>query len=305
MSCTFWEKVKSADISPGLVALEPGEVPPEYRLFFDQPVLAAYRYSARPFNLKLALSPLAEGDSLAQVVDRAALSTKISKEGQAITDARYFVKSRGNPNFRVTLPAGMELWSATVNDAAVVPLMDGKSNLIPLPPNADPDTVLTLDLKLAARSSDARRVKLAAPVVAAPVLLAEWKLEPDEGQRLDFLSGTLTPAGGHTDASGFAQIAERLRGSHALEELNSLAYVAIAFALTIFTWRWGAGGGAQKFSPRHLLGGLIGGGHPVGATGGRIFATLAREMRRRGARYGLETMCIGGGQGLAAIFQAE
>lgn len=44
-------------------------------------------------------------------------------------------------------------------------------------------------------------------------------------------------------------------------------------------------------------------GHPVGATGGRILATLAREMERRGARYGLETMCIGGGQGLAAVFE--
>ena len=44
-------------------------------------------------------------------------------------------------------------------------------------------------------------------------------------------------------------------------------------------------------------------GHPVGATGGRMLATLAREMHLRDARYGLETMCIGGGQGLAAIFE--
>ncbi|MBV8346569.1 MAG: acetyl-CoA C-acetyltransferase [Mycolicibacterium sp.] len=44
-------------------------------------------------------------------------------------------------------------------------------------------------------------------------------------------------------------------------------------------------------------------GHPVGATGGRMLATLARELGRRGARYGLETMCIGGGQGLAAVFE--
>jgi acetyl-CoA C-acetyltransferase len=44
-------------------------------------------------------------------------------------------------------------------------------------------------------------------------------------------------------------------------------------------------------------------GHPVGATGTRILATLAREMDRRDARYGLETMCIGGGQGLAAVFE--
>ncbi|MFZ0044131.1 MAG: acetyl-CoA C-acetyltransferase [Solirubrobacteraceae bacterium] len=44
-------------------------------------------------------------------------------------------------------------------------------------------------------------------------------------------------------------------------------------------------------------------GHPIGATGGRILTTLLREMQRREARYGLETMCIGGGQGLAAVFE--
>jgi acetyl-CoA C-acetyltransferase len=44
-------------------------------------------------------------------------------------------------------------------------------------------------------------------------------------------------------------------------------------------------------------------GHPVGATGARILATLAHHMHRTQARYGLETMCIGGGQGLAAVFE--
>jgi acetyl-CoA C-acetyltransferase len=44
-------------------------------------------------------------------------------------------------------------------------------------------------------------------------------------------------------------------------------------------------------------------GHPVGATGGRILATLMHEMGRRQVRYGLEAMCIGGGQGLAAVFE--
>lgn len=45
-------------------------------------------------------------------------------------------------------------------------------------------------------------------------------------------------------------------------------------------------------------------GHPIGATGVRIMTTLLYELRRRKARYGLETMCIGGGQGIAALFEA-
>ncbi|KCZ94255.1 acetyl-CoA acetyltransferase [Hyphomonas johnsonii MHS-2] len=44
-------------------------------------------------------------------------------------------------------------------------------------------------------------------------------------------------------------------------------------------------------------------GHPIGATGVRIMTTLLHEMERRGARRGVETMCIGGGQGIAAVFE--
>jgi acetyl-CoA C-acetyltransferase len=44
-------------------------------------------------------------------------------------------------------------------------------------------------------------------------------------------------------------------------------------------------------------------GHPIGATGGRILANLTHELVRRNGRYGLETMCIGGGQGIAAIIE--
>jgi acetyl-CoA C-acetyltransferase len=44
-------------------------------------------------------------------------------------------------------------------------------------------------------------------------------------------------------------------------------------------------------------------GHPIGATGVRIAVTLLHEMRRRKARLGLETMCVGGGQGIAAVFE--
>jgi acetyl-CoA C-acetyltransferase len=45
-------------------------------------------------------------------------------------------------------------------------------------------------------------------------------------------------------------------------------------------------------------------GHPIGATGVRIMTTVLHELRRRGGRYALETMCIGGGQEMAALFEA-
>jgi 3-oxoadipyl-CoA thiolase len=54
----------------------------------------------------------------------------------------------------------------------------------------------------------------------------------------------------------------------------------------------------------NVNGGAIAIGHPLGASGARLVATLLHEMRRRGARYGLATMCIGVGQGIASIWEA-
>ncbi len=251
-------QVTPAEVSPGLLPLETGEVPPEYRLFFDAPILAAYRYTSRPFNLRLTLSPLTQGDSLSQVVDRASLLTRISKEGQVLTDVRYFVKNRGHTHFRMTLPEGTELWSASANGSPVVPVTDTKANLLPLPPGADPNALITLDVKLAARSKEARRVTLAAPIVAAPVMLAEWKLEPDTDQRLVYRKGSLTPVGGVSDDSGFAQLARVFKGDQA-ERPGILLFAALALtALGVMVWRWSCGAGVYRYSLRQCTGVALG-----------------------------------------------
>ena len=53
----------------------------------------------------------------------------------------------------------------------------------------------------------------------------------------------------------------------------------------------------------NVNGGAVALGHPLGATGAKLTATLMQEMKRRDCRYGMVTMCIGGGQGAAGIFE--
>jgi len=53
----------------------------------------------------------------------------------------------------------------------------------------------------------------------------------------------------------------------------------------------------------NLNGGSIAIGHPFGMTGSRLVGTIMNEMTRRRARYGVVTMCVGGGQGAAALFE--
>ncbi len=81
-----------------------------------------------------------------------------------------------------------------------------------------------------------------------------------------------------------------------LIELNE-AFAAQALAVLA---EWGVSMDDERLNP---LGSGISLGHPVGATGCRILTTMLRELDRREGRYALETMCIGGGQGLAAVFE--
>ncbi|OZM70171.1 acetyl-CoA acetyltransferase [Amycolatopsis antarctica] len=82
-----------------------------------------------------------------------------------------------------------------------------------------------------------------------------------------------------------------------LIELNE----AFAAQVLACTREWNFGG--ADWERTNVNGSGISLGHPVGATGARILATLLRELDRRSGRYALETMCIGGGQGLAAVFE--
>ena len=66
---------------------------------------------------------------------------------------------------------------------------------------------------------------------------------------------------------------------------------------------WGWSDNDSRNDKLNVNGSGISLGHPIGATGGRILANLMHELKRTKGKYGLETMCIGGGQGIAAIFE--
>lgn len=92
------------------------------------------------------------------------------------------------------------------------------------------------------------------------------------------------------------------RASLALKDID-LIELNEAFAAQVLACTTAMRFQAGDYDRLNVNGSGISLGHPVGATGTRILATMLRELARRNGRYGLETMCIGGGQGLAAIFE--
>jgi acetyl-CoA C-acetyltransferase len=85
--------------------------------------------------------------------------------------------------------------------------------------------------------------------------------------------------------------------------LDDVAHVEIneAFAPVVLAWLADTGGDPERTNP---LGGAIALGHPLGATGARLMTTLIHNLRRTGARYGLQTMCEGGGMANALVLEA-
>jgi acetyl-CoA C-acetyltransferase len=138
----------------------------------------------------------------------------------------------------------------------------------------------------------------AACLIVAEDKLAELGLEP-----MGYLVGWAA-AGCHPGTMGYGPVpaVEKLMARTGLSvDKMDLVELNEAFACQVLAvlkgWNW--------HDPERLNvnGSGISLGHPIAATGGRILATMMYELERRKGRYGLETMCVGGGQGLAAIFE--
>jgi hypothetical protein len=177
----------------GLLKLEPLELPAEFRLLTSSPSLAVYQYTARPFALELGVEWYPQAETVDQVVDFAKLSSQVSRDGQVVTDARFFVKTRGRKALRLVLPAGMKLWEARVDREVVTARTDSDQTLVPLPARLNPNEPVEVALRLGqAATGSSSSVKLLAPKMSVPVIIDEWTLRGDS-ERL------LVPKGGNAE----------------------------------------------------------------------------------------------------------
>jgi len=208
-----------------LLAIDPSELPAEFRLLSTAPTLAAWQYTARDFNITTNIEWYEQGETVDQVVDFLKLSTQISRDGQWVTDARFFVKSKGRAALRAILPEGTSLWEARVNGEPVNARKDGKETLIPLP--AQDDQASEIVLRYGAKSENPSRPDLVAPTLDAPIVIGEWTVSGDENR-------TLVPLGGTADLTspGLAETGWQWLARHggAVAVLLLLGIITLAFA---------------------------------------------------------------------------
>ena len=83
------------------------------------PSLGTWQYTDRPFALEVEIGWFEAGSTVSQVVEFSEVRTRVSPDGELVTDAVYYVKSRGRPVVAVTLPPGVRLWEVMVQGRPV------------------------------------------------------------------------------------------------------------------------------------------------------------------------------------------
>lgn len=199
-------QVDVTSASPELLALDPLELPAEFRLLAAAPAQSVWQYTARPFELAFQIGWFEPGSTVPQVVEFADASTRVSRDGEAITDLLYFVKSRTRNALDLTLPTDTRLWSVTVAGETVNARQDGAITRIPLPGAGDPDTPVEVRLRLGRETSGSTGFSLGLPQVAATVLKTEWRLSGDENRVLYPVGGTVAPPHSVRVATGFTGV---------------------------------------------------------------------------------------------------
>ena len=199
-----------------VLELEASELPAEYRLLSSAPTLGAWQYTAADISLGMKIEWYEPGRTIERLVDRAELSSRVSRDGQVVTDARLFVKARGRSVLGVTLPKNAALWEARVNGMPVNAREDGEKKLIPLDGQADPNDPVEVWLRYGVPAARATSPVLVTPQLDAPTVFTAWKLSADENRRLVPKTGELKPVAPVLTETGMEWIDAKARVTTAL-----------------------------------------------------------------------------------------
>lgn len=178
-----------------LLRLEAGELPPDKQFLSSSPSLAIFQYNERPFAIEMNIESFESAETAASMIDFARLASTVAWDGQIVTEARWFVKSRGQGSLRLKLPEGATLWEARAAGQPVNARFDGQTTLIPLPPTTDTVTPVEVTLRYGQTAVSGGKARLIAPVAEVPTAMGEWEISADRGRALAPAGGNILPVG--------------------------------------------------------------------------------------------------------------
>ncbi len=175
-----------------LLSLEAKELPPEYQIMIDAPIIESLHYASRHFTLESKPIALSQEKSIDQVVELAQIKTSITKTGEILFEAIYLFKSKNVANFSLQLPENARLWKIDVDGTEPVVSRSGEQILIPINNSAKTPT-RRLSIRYTLQQEVGVPILLSSPILSAPALQTRWDLTPDDGYQLEFHHGSIEP----------------------------------------------------------------------------------------------------------------
>jgi hypothetical protein len=211
--------------SGNVLPLQANELPPDYRVLSSAPTLSAWQYTARDFTIGMKFKWFKSGETVEQVVDFVQLSSQVSRDGQLVTEAKFFVKSKRREALRMSLPVGAILLETKVNNVTANPRVDRDSIVIPLPQKNDLNQAVEVLLRYGSAAAKGSEITLQAPVLQAPTVIGEWKVSGDEGRILTPLGGTVEVVRMPSWQNGFEWLSRHWIGAILLSCLLATSWI--------------------------------------------------------------------------------
>ncbi|WP_197171101.1 hypothetical protein [Novipirellula aureliae] len=221
-------EIETLTVSEDMLKLDPLELPAEFRLLSTAPPLGTWQYTQRPFDLNLKVNWFEPGTTVTQVVEFSEANSRVSQDGELVTDVLYYVKSRGRRTLKVKLPGDpVRLWEVSVNGQPVTARSADDATLIPLPGGTDPNIPIEVSLRLGKPTVNESNPEVTLPIVFAPVLKTQWSITGDEKRVLVPGRGTVDTSFPVLRPSGFDWVVRR--------GIVSLLLIGLFTTIGIFT----------------------------------------------------------------------
>ncbi len=246
-------KIEELSRDPSVIRIDRNEVPEAYALLVKDPFLASYKYVQKPHLVNTAATRYETEPMLSQVADHVSLQTDISRDGETVSTATYFVKNASGQYLVLSLPENAKLWSSSIIEADgrrvdVSALQDGVKLLVPVPRPRDLNTPIQVSVVYAQNHGQpgamGGSILMRAPaILQSPAPFTRWTVNLPESLSVCGTGGNVVrdraPAAGALGATVLAVV--RAYGALISGAPGRLILAVVLFAITWFAaWRSGS-----------------------------------------------------------------
>ncbi len=239
-------KVSSLRNADNVIEIEASEIPDEYKGFLQNPILKAYRFAGTPHWIDLDISGYSSQQMINIAGDHAKYTTRIDRNGQAVTTAEYRIKNSSLQFLSMELPEKSELWTVKVNDDKKRVSSSGNGKyLIPLPRNQNTDDPIKVEISYAQKNGELGKsadLKLSAPVLNLETMFSRWIVQVPDNYNLTEYGGNMTPLH-NPQRIGLSGILTRFSAwmHRFLNPMLFIPWVAITALGACLAWSWSSG----------------------------------------------------------------